>query len=147
MIKTITILTSTMISLIFVVLSHGGELPGKLTLADAISIATKKAPGEVIKGELEDGIYEVKIKRKSGRIENIYLDAATGKLVEKATISLDEATAIAKKEVPGEVLKVEFERGKYEIRIKDTRGAIKKVYVDAGSGNVLKVKEKKKSLK
>ena len=36
----IAILTSTMISLIFVVLSHAEELPNKLTLAGSISIAT-----------------------------------------------------------------------------------------------------------
>lgn len=145
--KTIAILTSTMISLIFTVLSHAGELPGRLTLAEAISIATKKAPGEIIKAELEDGIYELKIKRESGAVEKIYLDAATGKLLEKATVSLDEATSLAIKEVPGEIVKVEFERGRYEIKIRTAGGAIKKVYVDGRSGKVLKVKEKKRFLK
>lgn len=145
--RTIAILTSTMISLIFVVLSHAGELPSKLTLADAINIATGKAPGEVIKAELEDGLYELKIKTVSGRIKKIYLDAATGKAVEKVAVSLSEATAIATKEVPGEVIKVEFERSKYEIKIRSTDRILKEVYVDARSGKVLKVKEKKKFLK
>ena len=145
--KAIAILTSTMIALIFVVLSHADELPKGITLADAISIATEKAPGEVIKAELEDGLYELKIKTKVGRIEKIYLDAATGKPVKKMAISLSEATAIATKEVPGEVLKVEFERSKYEIKVRSSNGAIKEVYVDARSGKILKIKEKKPFLK
>ena len=145
--KTIAILTSTMISLIFVVLTHAGELPGRLTLSEAISIAIQKAPGEVIKAEFEDDIYEIKIRGEKGRIEKIYLDAATGKPIEKATVPLDEATALAVKEVPGKVLKVEFERGRYEIKIRTAGGAIKKVYVDGRSGKVLKVKEKNRYLK
>ncbi len=145
--KIIAILTSTMISLVFVVLLHAGELPKGITLTEAISIATEKAPGEAIKAELEDGIYEIKIKTVSGGIEKIYLDAATGKPVEKATVSLSEATAIAKKEVPGEVLKVKFKRSKYEIKIRSTDGVLKEVYVDARSGNILKIKEKKRFLK
>lgn len=145
--KIIPILISTMISLIVVVLSHAGELPNKLTLADAISIAIQKVPGEVIKAELENGLYELKVKRESGRIEKIYLDAATGKPVKKVAISLSEATSIATKEVPGEVLKVEFERSKYEIKVRSSNGAIKEVYIDARSGKILKVKEKKGFLK
>ena len=145
--KTIAILISTMISLSLVVLSHAGELPKGVTLTEAISIATEKAPGEAIKAELEDGIYEIKIKTVSGRTEKIYLDAATGKPVEKATVSLSEATAIAKKEVHGEVLKVKFKRSKYEIKIRSTDGILKEVYVDARSGNILKLKEKKRFLK
>lgn len=145
--KIIAILTSTMVSLLFVVLSHAGELPKGITLNKAISIATEKVPGEAIKAELEDGIYEIKIKTVSGRTEKIYLDAATGKPVEKATVSLSEATAIAKKEVHGEVLKVKFKQSKYEIMIRSTSGIIKEVYVDARSGNILKIKEKKGLLK
>lgn len=145
--RTITILTSTMVSLLFVVLSQAGELPKGITLNKAISIATEKVPGEAIKAELEDGIYEIKIKTVSGRTEKVYLDTATGKPVEKATVSLSEATAIAKKEVHGEVLKVKFKQSKYEIMIRSTSGIIKEVYVDARSGNILKIKEKKGFLK
>ena len=141
--KTIAILTSTMISLSLVVLSHAEEISKELTLTEAITIATEKVPGEAIKAELEDGLYEIKIKTVSGKTEKIYLDAATGKPVEKATLSLNKATAIATKEVPGEVIKVEFERSKYEIKIRSTDGILKEVYIDARSGKVLKIKEKK----
>lgn len=53
----------------------------------------------------------------------------------KATISLEEAIAIAKKEVPGEVVETEYERGSYEIKIlKD--GKTVKLYIDAKDGSV-----------
>lgn len=145
--KTIATLTATMISLFFAVLSHGGELPARITIIDAINIAAEKTDGEVIKAELEDGIYEIKIKKEKDGIEKIYLDAATGKPIKKATISLDEATALAVKEVPGKVLKVEFERGRYEIKIRTAAGALKKVFVDGESGMILEVKEKKEFLR
>jgi uncharacterized membrane protein YkoI len=142
--KTITILTATMLSLIFVILSHAGELPKGITLTEAINIAIEKKSGEVIKAELEDGIYEIKIKRVKGETEKIYLDAATGQPVKKVAVSLSEATNIALSKVAGEVLKVEFERSKYEIKIRSTDGVLKEVYVDARSGNIIKIKEKKR---
>ena len=145
--RTITILTTTMLSLLFVVLSQAGELPRGITLKEAIAIAAEKAPGEVIKAELEDGIYEIKIKGAGGETEKVHLDAATGKEVKKVPVSLGEATAIALKEVAGEVVKVEFERGRYEIKIRGTDGALKEVYVNGISGNIVKIKNKKKVLK
>lgn len=65
-------------------------------------------------------------------------DTASERKIEtevKATVSLEEAIAIAKKEVPGEVVEAEYERGRYEIKIlKD--GKITKLYVDAKDGGV-----------
>lgn len=53
----------------------------------------------------------------------------------KVTISLEDAIAIAKKEIPGEVVEAEYERGRYEIKIlKD--GKITKLYVDAKDGGI-----------
>ncbi|MEK7313654.1 MAG: PepSY domain-containing protein [Deltaproteobacteria bacterium] len=58
----------------------------------------------------------------------------------KGTISLEEAIAIAKKEVPGEVVEAEYERGRYEIKIlkdgKITDGRITEIYVDAKDGSI-----------
>ncbi|MEK7880880.1 MAG: PepSY domain-containing protein, partial [Deltaproteobacteria bacterium] len=58
----------------------------------------------------------------------------------KATISIEEAIAIAKKEVPGEVVEAEYERGRYEIKIlkdgKITDGRITEIYVDAKDGSI-----------
>jgi uncharacterized membrane protein YkoI len=145
--KTITFLTTTTIILAFVVLSYGEESSRGITLTDAIKIATEKIGGEVVKAELEKGFYEIKVRTSEGKIKKIYLDEHTGEPVEKIAVTLDEATAIATNEVSGDVVKVEFERGRYEIKIRTAEGIIKEVYVDARSGKIVKIKEKKKFLK
>lgn len=60
----------------------------------------------------------------------------------KKDITMDEAIAIAVKEIHGDVIKTELEKGYYEIKIKTKEGRIEKVYVDAKDGSILK-KEKK----
>lgn len=51
-------------------------------LAKILAAATAKAPGDVIKVELEDDngrlIYEVKLLGKDGRVREVELDARTG---------------------------------------------------------------------
>ena len=85
---------------------------GVLSLAHA----EEKAEGYPSKGR--EAVYEEKHKAEG-----------------KATVSLEEAIAIAKKEVPGEVVEAEYERGRYEIKIlKD--GKIIKLYVDAKDGGI-----------
>ncbi|MBE9504647.1 MAG: PepSY domain-containing protein [Proteobacteria bacterium] len=138
--KTIVLLTTTMVLLASVVLSHSQERPQGITLTEAIAIATEKIPGEVIRTERERGLYEIKIRTADGRIEKVYLDALTGDLAGKEAITLDEATAIATEAVPGDVIKVEFERGNYEVKIRTTNGLRKEVYIDGRSGEVLKIK-------
>ena len=145
--KTIALLTTSALFLFMVVVSHGADKSSIIPITEAIAIAIKHVPGDVVKAELERGLYEIKVRTAEGETVKIYLDAATGKPVEKATVSLSEATAIAKKEVPGEVIKVKFKQSKYEIKIRSTDGAIKEVYVDARSGNILKIKEKMGFLK
>lgn len=140
--KTILLLTATMIVLGSVILSHAGEKGSGITLTEAIAIAKERAPGEVIKTELERGVYEIKIRTADGRAEKIYVDAGTGEPAGKEAITLDEATAIATKAVPGEVVKIEFERGRYEVKIRTAEGVRKEVYIDARNGEILKVKEK-----
>lgn len=141
--KTIAFLTTTMVLMLFTIASNGGEKTKGITLTEAISIAKEKVPGDVIKAEYEGGHYEIKIRTASGRVEKVYLDAAAGKPVEKVTVTLDEAMAIATNEVPGEVVKVEFERGKYEVKIRTAEGILKEVYVDARSGKITRVKEER----
>ncbi|MFZ3072453.1 MAG: PepSY domain-containing protein, partial [Thermodesulfobacteriota bacterium] len=53
----------------------------------------------------------------------------------KATISIEEAIAIAKKEVPCEVVEAEYERGRYEIKISKDNKTIK-LYIDAKDGSI-----------
>lgn len=138
--KTIALLTTTMVIFVSVVISHGQERIQGITLTEAISIATEKIPGEVIRTERGRGLYEIKIRTADGRTEKVYLDAITGELAGKEAITLDEATVIATKAVPGEVIKVEFERGNYEVKVRTADGLRKEVYIDGRSGEVLKVK-------
>ena len=56
---------------------------------------------------------------------------------EKNEITLEEAIAIAIKNMPGSVIKAELEKGYYEIKIKTSDGSVEKVYVDAIDGSIL----------
>jgi uncharacterized membrane protein YkoI len=129
-----------MIIFVSVVISHGQERPQGITLSDAISIATKMIPGEVIRTERERGLYEIKIRTAVGRIEKVYCDEMTGKLAVKDNISLDEATVIASRAVPGAVIKVEFKKGNFEVKIRTANGLRQEVSVDGRNGEILKIK-------
>lgn len=118
------------------ILAYGGNID----LKKAIEIATREVPGDVIKVELKRGIYEVKIRTKGKEIKEVYVNAADGSIVKRRNISLDEALTIATREVPGEVVKVEFERGVYEVKIRTPEGYITKVYIDGRDGSIIKGK-------
>lgn len=59
---------------------------------------------------------------------------------------LDEILAKVRREIPGEIIEVEFEREhgiwQYEIKAIDPSGRRMKIYVDASQNIVLKVKRK-----
>ena len=118
----------------------GEEKGSVMPLSEILILATKKVPGKVVKAELKQGLYEVIIISSKGKEERVYINAIEGKVEEKLVLSLDEATEIALKNVAGEVIKVEFERGKYEFKIRTSKGDKKEVYIDSRSGKVLKVK-------
>jgi len=139
--KTIALLTTSALFLFMVVVSHAADKSGIIPITEAIAIAIKHVPGDVVKAELERGLYEIKVRTAEGKTEKVYVDSSSGEMFEKKIINLEEATAIASKKVPGKVIKVEFERGKYEVKIRSDDGVVKEVYVDAESGKVIKVKK------
>lgn len=120
-------------------ISHSGEKQ-RITLTEAVKIALEKTSGEVISAELKKGVYEIKIMTEDGKIEKAYVEAEKGgvEVENRKRIPLDEATAIAVKDTPGEVVKVEFENDRYKIKIKAYEGGTAKIYVDAFSGEILK---------
>jgi len=65
-------------------------------------------------------------------------------LANMAQITLEKAVEIAIKKVPGKAVEAELEkedgRAAYEIKIIDTSNSNRKVYVDARTGDVMKVK-------
>ncbi len=129
-----------------------------VTMEEATAIAVEKYPGEVIKMEKERGRYEFRIKTDEGKTKKVYVytNANDGTVLEKESkskttkksmkITLEEAEAIALKEFPGEVKKVEFERGRYEVKIKPksetVAGDYVEVHVDGDTGEVVKTKVK-----
>lgn len=127
-----------------VVISHGADKNGIIPIAEAIAIAIKHVPGDVVKAEMERGLYEIKVRTAEGKTEMVYVDSSSGEVFEKKIITLDEATAIATKKVSGKVIKVEFEKGRYEVKIVSSTGTLKEVYVDGKSGEIIKMKEKKR---
>jgi uncharacterized membrane protein YkoI len=57
-----------------------------LPLAQALDIAARHVPGEVVKVELEDehgrSMYEIKVLADNGRVREIKFDARTGEVIE-----------------------------------------------------------------
>lgn len=117
----------------------GNERDSLLPLSDVLEIATSKVPGKVIRAELRQGLYEVIIITEEGKEERVFIDPMEGTIIEKAGLSLDEAIKIALEKVPGEIIKIEYERGKYEFKIRTSEGDKKEVYIDSRSGKVLKI--------
>ncbi|MDH4101270.1 MAG: PepSY domain-containing protein [Nitrospirota bacterium] len=52
-----------------------------LTLDDAVGIAQKAYPGEVVKKEKERGLFEVYVKTADGKTVKVKIDPASGDIV------------------------------------------------------------------
>jgi len=63
-----------------------------------------------------------------------YDDSRTG------TVTLEEAIKIATSDTQGEVLEVEFERGRYEVKLRTKDGYKKEIYVSAKDGRIVRRK-------
>lgn len=67
-----------------------------ITLEDAIGIAKREVPGEVIKAEFEDGIYEIKIMTEDGERIKVKIDAKDGSIIRKGKILKDSSKGLVK---------------------------------------------------
>ncbi len=81
--KTLIALTAVVLMAAFSANSYGEEKKRDITMDEAIAIAVKEIPGDVVKTELEKGYYEIKIKTKEGRIEKVYVDAKDGSILKR----------------------------------------------------------------
>lgn len=115
---------------------------GAVDLSRAVETASTEVAGEVIGAELDGDVYEVRIRTADGSVKRVYVSTADGAVVERKRLSLDDAVAAATAEVPGEVIKVEFERGRYEVKVRAHDGSVVELYVDAEDGAVVKGREK-----
>lgn len=79
--RTLTMLTAFILLAVFSNVSYGEEKKKDITMDEAIAIATKDIAGDVVKTELENGYYEIKIKTKEGRTEKVYVDAKDGSVL------------------------------------------------------------------
>lgn len=79
--RTLTMLTAFIFLAVFSNVSYGEEKKKDITMDEAIAIATKDIAGDVVKTELENGYYEIKIKTKEGRTEKVYVDAKDGSVL------------------------------------------------------------------
>ncbi|MBI5892820.1 MAG: PepSY domain-containing protein [Deltaproteobacteria bacterium] len=88
--RTLSILTAFIFLAVFSNVSYGEEKKKDITMDEAIAIAVKEIPGDVVKTELEKGYYEIKIKTKEGRTEKIYVDAKDGSILKKEKKSYEK---------------------------------------------------------
>lgn len=116
--------------------SHASEVraaqAAKVSLQQAITIASKQASGTLVSAEFDDddsdakgGVYEIELNSDSNNYE-IKVDATTGKVIKKeverldsgdindfkvqqrAKINIMQAKSIAEKQVKGKVMEIEF---------------------------------------
>ncbi|TQR16538.1 PepSY domain-containing protein [Psychrobacillus soli] len=134
---------------------------------EAIAIAKKQVNGDVIKIELDedDNRYEYELDIRTAKEDyDITIDATTGKVLEqkldddrydgddrkaltkspsgKSLITKNEAIAIAKKQVNGDVIEIELDeddnRYEYEMELRTKNGEAD-ITIDATTGEVLEL--------
>ena len=137
--KTQLILMISAVFLSLFIISGNDVIGAGISISQAIEIAEKQVEGEVVKVELVKDLYEIKIKTANGIVKDIFVNAVTGEIAQKKMITLEEAIKIATDEVPGRVIKVEFEKGKYEIKIRTEDGRKVEVNVDPRSGRIVEI--------
>ena len=118
---------------------YAGKRIAGISSTKARKAVSKIEDGEITEIKEKKGIYEISVTKADGSVKSIYIDAATGKVIKKMPVSLAEATSAALKEVPGKVVNVKFKKDAYEIYIKTDDGIIKEVYLDARTGQIIKI--------
>ena len=131
-----------------------------ISMTEAVSIATKAVPGEVVNARKEGEAYHLEIEAGEGKRERLIVDGdgnvsrleeAEVEIVTKKQasaipasgkkyVSMEEAAAIALDIIPGELFRVQFVRGVYDVDIKTASGKLEKVFVDL-KGNIVQEKE------
>lgn len=131
-----------------------------ISMTEAVTIAAKAVPGEVTNAQKKGEVYHLEIETAGGKTERLLIDGdgnlsmmeeAEEEIVQKKEnpaipksgkkyVSMEEAAAIALGIIPGELFRVQFVRGVYDVDIKTPSGKIEKVFVDL-KGKVVQEKE------
>ncbi len=142
--------------------NQSGELPAKeavqkMTMVEALKIATALLPGRVVEAELKDDddliFYEIEIISSDGLVVEVQVDANSGQIIKQARegevayITVEEAITSATEFLRWHPVEIELEEedGKavYEIKLVNNLGDDQEVEIDARSGTVLEPKPKK----
>ncbi|MBE9535634.1 MAG: hypothetical protein IMF07_00500 [Proteobacteria bacterium] len=131
-----------------------------ISMTEAVNIAIKAVPGEVTSAQKKGDVYHLELETGKGKTEKLLIDGdgnlsmleeVEEEVVQKKQespkpkpgkkyVSMEEAAAIALDIIPGELFKVQFVRGVYDIDIKTASGKIEKVFVDL-KGSIVQEKE------
>ncbi len=109
----------------------------KVSLSVALTKALEKQPGEIVEAKTAGKTYEIVVKKEDGQLETVYVDFAGNVVEEKKELTMVEATELALKAVPGEVLDARREGEGFLVGIRTTSGAVEKVRVSE-TGEVVK---------
>lgn len=74
----------------------GKEIEEGITIEQAIDIGKKEVPGKVIEAEIEDGIYEIKIRTDNGERVKLKIDPKDGSIIRKGKIVKDSSKGSSK---------------------------------------------------
>ena len=123
--------------------------------AQAIEAALAHAPGAVVEVDAEPRRWEVTVLRENGTGVELYIDAASGEVTRERDARLSrvqstapkvtaaEAIGIALGNTPGQIIELDLdtERGAvvWELLVRADAGGRFEIYVDATTGEVLKV--------
>jgi uncharacterized membrane protein YkoI len=142
--------------------NQSGEMPAKgtvpkITMVEALKIATELVPGRVVEAELEDEedmtFFEIEIISSEGIVVEVQVDANSGQIIKQARegevayITVEEAIKSATEFLRWHAVEIELEEedGKavYEIKLVNNLGDAQEVEIDALSGKVLEPQPKK----
>jgi len=131
-----------------------------ISMTEAVEIATRAVPGEVTNARKKDEVYHLEVDTPEGETKRLLIDGDGNlSLLEEAEeeiaqkkegppvpesarkhVSMEEAAAIALDIIPGQLFRVQFVRGVYDVDIKTASGRIEKVFVDI-KGNIVQDKK------
>ena len=123
----------------------------KISILEALKIATEVVPGRVVEAELEDEgdliFYEIEIITSDGMVAEVQVDANSGEIIKRARegevayITVEEAINTATEFYRWHVIEVDLEEedGKavYEIELVNKVGDTQEIEIDALSGKVI----------
>lgn len=94
------------------------------------------AAPKVKKTEVRDGVIYLTIESSSGEEKTVTLDSEGRCVSDSKKIPLERAKELALEKVAGEIIEVEYEKGRYEVKIRTTDGKKREVYVNPKTGEV-----------